>query len=144
MIAIIDIDGTISDLSHRLHFIKGEPKEWDKFFDAMDMDIPVPGTRFLVWALSSYYTIIYLTGRPGSHRIQTMKWLVKNEFPEGDLIMRKAGDHRPDTIVKVELYRDEVLSQRGEAKLVIEDRKAVVEMWRALGILTLQPKDGDY
>lgn len=68
----------------------------------------------------------------------------RREFPEGDLIMRKSGDRRPDTIVKAELYKGEVVAQRGEAKLVVEDRKAVVEMWRALGILTLQPKDGDY
>ena len=92
MIAIIDIDGTIADLSHRLHYIQSTPKEWDAFFDAMGDDAPIPGTRFLVWALSSYYTIIYLTGRPNSHRMQTVKWLVKNEFPEGDLVMRKTGD----------------------------------------------------
>lgn len=145
MIAIIDIDGTIADLSHRLHFIKGEPpKDWEAFFDAMDEDSPIKGMKSLVWAISSNYTIVYLTGRPDSHRRQTMSWLVRHEFPEGDLIMRKTGDHRPDTTVKAELYRDAVLANRGEAKLVIEDRKQVVEMWRALGILTLQPKDGDY
>jgi len=98
----------------------------------------------LIWALSSNYTIVYLTGRPDSHRRQTIRWLLYHEFPEGDLIMRKTGDHRADHIVKAELYRDEVQSQRGDAKLAVEDRKGVVEMWRALGILTLQPKDGDY
>lgn len=144
MIAIVDIDGTIADLSHRLHFIQSSPKDWDRFFDAMIEDTVIPGMRHFIWAVCAHYTLVYLTGRPESHRRHTMRWLVLHEFPEGDLVMRKVGDHRADTVVKAELYRDEVLSQRGDAKLAIEDRKGVVEMWRALGILTLQPKDGDY
>lgn len=28
---IVDIDGTVADLRHRIHFIEGEKKDWDSF-----------------------------------------------------------------------------------------------------------------
>jgi len=34
MIYIFDIDGTLADVSHRLHYITGETKDWDAFFAA--------------------------------------------------------------------------------------------------------------
>src|ERR1700722_7920995 len=30
---IVDMDGTLSDATHRLRFIKEKPKDWEKFFD---------------------------------------------------------------------------------------------------------------
>lgn len=38
---IFDIDGTIADCSHRLHFITGEHKNWDAFYDACLDDAPI-------------------------------------------------------------------------------------------------------
>lgn len=34
MIYIFDLDGTVADLTHRLHFITGETKDWDGFHGA--------------------------------------------------------------------------------------------------------------
>ena len=33
-IVIFDLDGVISDASHRQHFLKGAEKDWDGFFSA--------------------------------------------------------------------------------------------------------------
>lgn len=146
MLALIDIDGTIADCSHRLGHIRGgEVPDWEAFFDAMDKDTPIRHICDLVRVLGDGYNIIYLTGRPDSHRVQTAWWLDCNFLAKGkDLLMRKAGDHRPDYIVKKELYEKFVFPIYGKPNLVIEDRKQVVDMWRGMGITVLQPKDGDY
>lgn len=33
---IVDIDGTVADLSHRIHFIEGEKKDWDSFYNNVE------------------------------------------------------------------------------------------------------------
>ncbi|MDP6730468.1 MAG: tyrosine-type recombinase/integrase, partial [SAR324 cluster bacterium] len=39
--AIVDIDGTISDPAHRLHFVKTGKKDWKAFFEAIPNDPPI-------------------------------------------------------------------------------------------------------
>lgn len=153
MLAIIDIDGTIADCSHRLHYLDEKPPNWDAFFAAMIDDTPIKGMADLLNSLD--LCIIYITGRPDSYYDVTVKWLEKHGFPqEGcEVFMRTDGDKRPDTIVKREIYEDmvrvggygsEPYCKPEDVLFAIEDRKRVVDMWRSLGILTLQPKDGDY
>jgi hypothetical protein len=151
MIALIDIDGTIADLSHRLAWIRGVdeggkkvPPDWDNFFDAMDKDQPIWPVVYMVQTLRIRYNICYLTGRPVSHREITLKWLQSNSLPLGMLVMRATGDYRPDYVVKKELYEKIVIPFLGKADIVIEDRDQVVEMWRSLGITCLQPCKGSY
>jgi hypothetical protein len=148
MIALIDIDGVLADCGHRLHFINGPDRgvepNWAAFFDAMDRDTPIKPAISLVNSLCESYNVVYLTGRPDSHREMTLEWLRKYKLPAGVLTMRKAGDYRPDYVVKRELYEATIKPLLGEANLVIEDRKQVVDMWRELGVFCLQPKDGDY
>lgn len=38
---IVDIDGTVADLSHRIHFIEGEKKDWDSFYNNVEKDKPI-------------------------------------------------------------------------------------------------------
>ena len=33
-LAVIDLDGVIADVRHRLHHLKAKPKDWDAFFAA--------------------------------------------------------------------------------------------------------------
>jgi len=163
MIALIDIDGTIADCSHRLKFINptlvqkgkgstmnfvpqdGWKPDWDAFFAACDKDTPIEPVCDLVRALNDQYHIVWVTGRPHTTSEATIKWLHENNLPEHrPLYMRTAGDHRQDYIVKRELYENMIKPNIGEATLAIEDRDQVVEMWRSLGILTLQPCKGTY
>lgn len=148
MIVIVDIDGTLADISHRIKYIQSDPKDWDKFYDNMVNDSPIYDVCIAVIALAASYRIVYITGRPLSHKRQTLDWLQRYMLPTGYLFMRSIGDRRQDYIVKKELYEREVKSllplHGGKVHLAIEDRKQVVDMWRSLGITTLQPKDGDY
>jgi hypothetical protein len=40
MIYIFDIDGTLADISHRLHFIQQESKDWKAFLQPAQMTFP--------------------------------------------------------------------------------------------------------
>lgn len=143
---ICDIDGVLADCTHRLKFIQGEAKDWDAFFAACSDDAPLkPAIRFLNY-FDSAVEIIYMTGRPERSRKATIAWFEKHNVPwvgcKHLLLMRQDGDHREDTVVKKEMFRESVDQTRVVA--VIEDRDQVVEMWRGEGLLCLQPKKGDY
>jgi hypothetical protein len=59
------------------------------------------------------------------------------------LHMRGRGDHRPDQVVKRELYERRV-RPRYTVTAVLDDRAKVVRMWRELGLTVLQVADGDF
>lgn len=158
MIYIFDIDGTVADIRHRLHFIKftgtyvpaDTPADWDGFFAASANDEPIWEVITAVRALhDSGQTLIASTGRPDSIRELTEAWLRKYRVPFKGLYMRKAGDHREDNMVKGELL-DQILKEHpamnSTYKLagVFEDRQQVVDMYRARGIRVFQVAPGNF
>ena len=142
-IVCIDIDGTLSDHSHRKEFVETKPKNWEKFFEGMDKDPLNKWCWELMTAMSSAgFKIILLTGRPDKYREVTEKWLEEYDVPYDKLIMRKEGDHRDDTIVKKELIEENFL--KGQILFVVDDRSRVCEMYRDLGLTCLQCAPGNY
>jgi hydroxymethylpyrimidine pyrophosphatase-like HAD family hydrolase len=137
---VVDIDGTLADITHRRHHIEGRRKKWGKFFKEMDRDLPIPEVAAKVRALSRDHTIILVTGRPDDYREVTEQWLKQHKIPYQQLYMRKAGDFRPDDIVKQEIL-DRHLDKE-EIKLVIEDRPRVIRMWRRNGLEVEDAGDG--
>lgn len=141
-IILCDIDGTLANLEHRLHFISGARKDYTAFFNAMKYDVPINDVIDVVSALSARYLIIFVSGRPDSHRSMTEQWLKKHvPFISADsayveVYMRKAGDYRPDYIVKKEIYEQVVASFPCYQVLgVFDDRPQVIEKcWRPLGV----------
>src|SRR5262245_24972548 len=143
---LCDIDGTLADSSHRLHLIQGETKNWDAFFDACDRDTPIKPMCDLVKSLHEHHRVIFVTGRPARIRDKTIAWLGKfgllfDNPPH--LLMRKDADHSPDFVVKEAMLK--LMRTHGyKPKLVIEDRKQVVDMYRKRGLIVLQCAEGDY
>lgn len=37
-VAVFDIEGVLSDPSHRLHYLEEHPKNWDSFYDEVGGD----------------------------------------------------------------------------------------------------------
>lgn len=149
---IFDIDGTLADIKHRLHFIEGDVKDWDGFYGAMSKDQPIFEMTDLLstilnsWSLTQINSeVVFVTGRPEKYRAKTMAWLQQQNHIENldkRLFMRKDGDHRPDYLVKKEIVEE--LRHRGTIKMAFEDRTQVVKMYREMGIRCLQVADGDY
>lgn len=146
MIYIFDIDGTLSDLSHRLHLISDGQKDWDAFFDACSGDRPINRVIATCQMLhKAEATIVLLSGRSDAVRQKTVDWLNEHRVPFHALYMRKAGDHRQDDVVKAELF--ERMAQEWDLKNllgVFEDRNQVVEMYRKRGLQVFQVADGNF
>lgn len=145
---IVDVDGTIANLDHRLHFyMENKNKNWEKFIEAAKDDAPYGDILFLVQAIEYFgASILIVTARSEKERDMTVKWLhdvagLENMYKK--LYMREAGDYRDDAIVKREIL-DQIILDGYDPILALEDRDHVVQMWRDAGITCLQVKNGDY
>jgi len=130
-LAVIDIDGVVADVRHRLHLIQDRPKRWDAFFAAAAEDPPLPAGVDLVRELAADHDVVWLTGRPERTRAVTAAWLADHGLPAEPLLMRKDRDFRPARLAKrEELHR---LRRRGEIAVVVDDDPAVVDLLAAEG-----------
>ncbi len=139
---IFDIDGTLADLTHRLHYIQKHPKDWDSFFAACVHDTPIPHIVTLAKCLP--LPIVCVSGRSDVVRIETDYWLrVKAGLAPAALYMRKGGDRRSDDIVKTEIL-DKLRSDGWRPLMAFDDRDRVVKAWRAAGVPCAQVAEGDF
>jgi hypothetical protein len=123
-LAVIDVDGVVADVRHRVRFLDSRPKDWDAFFGAAADDPPLSVGVARVTELAADHDIVWLTGRPEWLREVTIAWFAQNGLPGGRLIMRRGRDRRPARIVKKgELRR---LSAGHTVAVVIDDDPAVV------------------
>lgn len=141
---IIDLDGTLADLTHRLHHIKDGRRDWDGFFAAMAEDAPVPNIVRLAQTLADADNeIIICSGRPEAYRHVIVAWLDRHKIPLHAMYLREDGDYRPDQIVKKEML-ESIRAKGWEPWIVVDDRQRVVDMWRANGLTVLQCAPGDF
>ena len=150
-VIVFDIDGTLANASHRIHYIKKQPKDWDAFFAEQANDKPhlhIVDT-LLAFKQHGKYPIIFASGRPAKYREMTEKWLIKyglfNPFLDGKLwlFMRPDGDRRDDDIVKREIL-GKMQMQGFQPIMAFDDRDRVVKMWRDNGIPCCQVAPGDF
>lgn len=138
---ICDIDGTLADVSHRLHYVRQEPKNWQAFFEASFKD-PIRqdvADMLDVHALGSDREIIFVTGRPERYRKLTEGWV--SWVPYTTLFMRRDGDHRPDAMVKEEILKT-YFPDTSSIVEVIDDRPSVIAMWRSHGLKVVDVGNG--
>lgn len=165
---IFDIDGTLADATHRLHFIKDlnywitprgnslapRKPDWDSFLsdEQVSKDSPIPQTWTL---LNSFWggrnNILFATSRNEKTRDMTVQWLLRHITWQhatyvsisGYLYMRSENDHRPSDQVKRDLLQ-RIRSLGYDPTLVFEDRKEDTAMWRSEGLLCCQVAEGNY
>lgn len=151
---IFDLDGTLSDTTHRQGILNtDDPDKWDKFYDACDGDTPktdVIDTLRIIFRSGS--DVFILTGRSDAVREKTVDWLVEHQvfarkdlvnFPEL-LVMREDGDHTHDHIFKAKCYDNMLHVDQERLVAVFEDRDRVVNMWRDKGVPCYQVAEGDF
>ncbi|MCP4914848.1 MAG: hypothetical protein GY909_17145 [Oligoflexia bacterium] len=141
---IVDIDGTLADVDHRVHFVQSEPKDWKNFNLNMIHD------KLNHWCLEIIkkfhqddYEIILLTGRTDDFRQETEKWMKDHQVPFHQLFMRAESDRREDSEVKKDIYLNQIAPTH-KTLFVLEDRLSVVKMWRSIGVTCLQCDWGDF
>lgn len=140
---IFDIDGTLADISHRVHHIP----DWNKFQQNHHLDKVIEPIAELLSMVSQHCKIIYLTGRLESERQATALWLISNKITYSTssdfLIMRPNGDFCQDDEFKERVLK-QLITNGHNILFAVDDRKRVVDMWRRNGITCLQVAEGDY
>lgn len=131
MVAVVDIDGVLADVRHRLHHVRATPKDWAAFFAAAPHDPVLPEGRETAERLAEVCEVVYLSGRPEHCRDDTLAWLARHALPPGRLLLRPLGDRRPARLLKVERLR-QIAAERSVAVLV-DDDPMVLEAAREAG-----------
>lgn len=130
---IVDIDGTLAHMKDR------SPFDWQRVGEDECDDI----IKGIVNAYDNLGTTIIMSGRDGSCRDITIKWLEDNNIKYDLLLMRAEGDFRKDSIVKKELF-DNNIKDKYFIEYVLDDRNQVVDMWRDMGLKCLQVQPGNF
>lgn len=144
---IVDIDGTLAEFDAEAvrEWVLGPEKQWQPFFAHMAEALPSVAISRLVGLLSAQQQkIVICSGRPASFQRHTQEWLERHCIPFDALYLRPDGeDTLPDEVVKKTLLQQ--IKVDGYAPwLVIDDRQAVVDFWRAEGLTCLQCAPGDF
>ena len=124
---LCDLDGTLA------HHTGRDPFDYARVGED-EVDESVLDVIKALWVSDDDYEIIFISARPEESRKVTKDWLKKaGAFPQWPLLMRRSGDCRSDAIVKRELFEEHI---EGKYRVmgIFEDRPAVVQMWRELGV----------
>jgi phosphoglycolate phosphatase-like HAD superfamily hydrolase len=141
---VFDVDGTLTDPSHRRHHVQNKPKRWDLWNKEMVNDGHHHHViQFTRLAHQLGKKVVICTGREESYRVHTVNHLGAGDVYYDRMYMRASKDNRPDDIVKKELL-DQMREDGYNPVLVFDDRDSVVKMWRENGIPTFQVNYGDF
>lgn len=132
---MIDIDGTVALMQGRSPFDETRVHE----------DLPNEAVIRVVRAMvAAGNKAIFCSGRTDGCYDATKKWIEEHVgVPYEALLMRKSGDTRKDSIVKVEIF-DEHIRNFYNIVAVFDDRAQVVAAWRALGLPVFAVAEGDF
>lgn len=124
---IFDIDGTLAhNDGHRSFY------DYTKVFG----DKPVDHVIHVANALDEVgFHILAVSGRENTCRDETLRWIHEHEVHVDGLYMRKEGDQRADSRVKMEILRDQI-APRYKVLGAFDDRPSVVRTWQKMGIPT--------
>ena len=141
---IFDIDGTLLDISHRLHLIRKKPPDWKTFKDPNLARWDVPRLAIIKVAVALQKAgdqVLLCSGRTESERESTLQSLSRFFSPMPMLWMRKDKDYRPDTEVKAEMLKT-LRNQGFNPVMVFDDRPSVIRMWKENGLTVADVGNG--
>lgn len=136
-IAIVDLDGTLADGTHREHLVRNADdlpnfkKDWVKYYSLLRYDKPYDVVVQWVQELAKDHTICIVSGRPDTYQLGTIWWLENYQIPFDYIFMRRGNDKREDSIVKKEILD---LLPKEKIDFAIDDRPRVIRMWRENGV----------
>ena len=130
---VFDLDGTLADCTHRLHYLQQTPPDWHAFFEACVNDPPIKWVLKLAKRMQNYGTLLILTGRTDKYRVQTEEWL-RQYLRFFELHMRAENDFRTDIVVKPELLKKVLDAHKYVSmEFIVEDKAEMAGAWRILG-----------
>jgi len=134
---IVDVDGTLVDVSGARHYVLGRTRKQGKDFHHFHLAAlfcpPVERTvRLVAEAKKSGWTILVVTARKRMWERGTRDWLAKHEVEFDRLFMRADSDQRKDVEVKRDILAR--IREEYDVGMAIDDNPNVIALWRAEGI----------
>lgn len=138
---IVDIDGTVADLTHRLHHLEtpGKKRDWDSFYATQELDTPMPKTIEFVKDKSKDHSVLFITGRPDDYAGVTKDWL-DSHFPGLNYELYMRSDYTPPAEYKKSVYNN-LIKDRYQVVLALDDDQENLDMFSSLGIRAIKPLD---
>lgn len=151
-LVLFDIDGCCLEPSQERcqAFVDGD---YDRYHELASTDLPVPEGIIVYQSLMANPALrcVFLTDRSEHNREYTQNHLNRIGLGGIPLLMRNKDwpregrseggipghESKPRTLLDAGYTFDEVL-------MVFEDRRSIVEMWRARGIICYETKDANY
>ena len=146
-LVILDLDGVISDASHRQHFLRGARKDWSGFFTSAALDPPYEKPVWL-WPPRSPTITRWPSSLPVPTSVVdiTRGWLADHDVRHDLLILRPErgqGKWGPSADFK----RHELSRLRAagyEVAVAIDDDERIIDMYRSEGVFALYVHSGYY
>jgi hypothetical protein len=134
---VVDLDGTLANIDHRLHLVSGKRKDFDAFYAGVGEDSVNEWCRLIMTLFEKQgFKVIIVSARRQNTEAATRAWLNDNNIKYSRLeLLRPDGDSTPDQDLKCAW-----LKSYGADKIlfVIDDRTKVVNMWREEGVTCFQ------
>lgn len=133
-VVVVDVDNVMADLSHRAHLVKGQSRDWTKFYAELPNDKPVGLANFMFNMMRRHgHSIVIVTGRDERFRKETKEWLDKNNFKYDELIMRPEGSRIPNGRMKVsEFYKWMKRQEQVDVVAVFDSFDDAIDEYREL------------
>ena len=134
---LVDMDGTLADVSSMRHYVKGDRKDFDRFHKSACLFAPVNEEvrEYLRDASEMGTAVLIVTARKRMWGDLTKQWLDKHRIPYDRIYMRANNDQRKDYLVKKDILA-RIHSQGYNVVMAIDDNPNVIKLWESEGIDT--------
>lgn len=146
LLVIFDLDGTLANVEHRLHYIRPNPpidpetgkkvkRRYDLFHRAcVDDTLIKPVAFFYRSFISNGDNVIVLSGRDDAVRQETEQWFHDNNLPLPTEMILKTGNQNVADVDQKSFQAVRLEKKYGRPiDMVFEDRLRVVSMWKKRG-----------
>lgn len=135
---VVDMDGTLCDVSSVRHFVARRPKDFHAFHSGA---MHCPPHQSVLDEVASHHragrTILIVTARMYQWEDSTRAWLDRHlHVPYQGPFMRGDTDFRSDVEVKRDIHRVLVGDYGHRIVHAIDDNPAILALWAELGIST--------
>lgn len=151
---IFDLDGCLSDDSHRLHWIEEtattikKDADWEKYFSLCLYDKPIMHMIGMFKAMRIAYpdrTLWILTGRCETVKTETEMWLKYYDVPYDVLVMRPKDTSISTVEWKEQILKTEITPDDNHLALfAFDDNRRIIDMWRKHGIMSFHMTERYY
>ncbi|QZE10569.1 polynucleotide kinase [Mycobacterium phage ScoobyDoobyDoo] len=135
--ALIDMDGTLANVSGIRHYVRRPNRNFHRFHEASEF---VPANREAIAFGKRQHKLgrknLIVTARMRMWETATRNFLereVAHHFPyEPTIYMREDGDHRKDVEIKRELFA--AISEQYNVVAACDDNPSIIALWEELQI----------